>query len=110
MEYEGEQYTCTDDEWDVERLWPGKEPEEQQHKLEGLVWYMWTDGNYACDCNRGPFIEDQHDVVIPLTENEYGNTCGRTINLVGLTLDGKDLLAPTIHERLAAIGLFSLRA
>jgi hypothetical protein len=115
LEYDGKQYTVTDGDWDVDRLWPGADPEDQQHKLEGLVWYMWTDGNYSCDCNRFDFIEDiDPDFPVKADENDH-RPCGETVQLVSLSLDGKDLLAPTPHEvqmdaraRLAAIGLVGL--
>lgn len=99
LEYDGKQYT-------VHRDWTplnDETPEENEH----LAYYMWTEGNYSCDCNRFAFISYEYDDA-PGPEDENGYIpCGETIKLVSLTLDGKDLLAPTVNERLAAIGLFS---
>jgi hypothetical protein len=115
LEYDGKQYTHTDDHWDVELLWPGQDPDDQQHELEGLVWYMWVQGNYSCDCNRLDFIEDV-DPDFPVKADENGwRPCGETVHLASLSLDGKDLLAPTPREvpmdaraRLTAMGLVGL--
>lgn len=39
--------------------------------------FMWTDGNYSCDCNRSIFMNEA-DPTIPLLE------CGSQIQLLGL--------------------------
>ena len=55
-------------------------------KYAGNVWFMWTDGNYGCDCNKSIFINAEHYLGLP-------EVCGETIGLVALTGDGKDLLS-----------------
>lgn len=93
LEYIGKQYT-------VRQTYTN--PEE-----DGVLFH-WTDGNYGCDCNRKLFMSDA-DADFPDEPDENGwFPCGETVKLVGLTLDGKDLLAPTTHGRLAAIGLVGL--
>jgi hypothetical protein len=87
LEYEGKRYTVTRDNW-------GDDTEENH------VWYMWMQGNYSCDCNRLLFMGLDVDIDNP--------PCGDTVRLLSLTLDGKDLLAPTTRERLAEIGLVGL--
>lgn len=108
LEYEGQRYTVTREAVDAKSLWPDLDDEDRSRELEGLVWYQWTDGNYSCDCNRFSFISYKYDDY-PGEEDEDGHfPCGRTITLVSLTLDGKDLLAdpePTVKQRLARIGL-----
>lgn len=102
LEYNGKQYVIQQD-WP---LYDGDDENDQR----GHASYLWTEGNYGCDCNRFSFIEDAYDdppVRENPDENEPSYRCGETIKLVSLTLDGKDLLAPTVHERLAAVGLFS---
>lgn len=42
--------------------------------------YMWTEGDYSCDCNRLIFIEDALDVEI-----DDSRVCGETVRLVSLT-------------------------
>lgn len=97
LEYDGKQYTVTSDQW------------TEDEELESHVWYMWTQGNYSCDCNRLLFISYEHDDY-PGEENEDGwFACGHKSTLISLTLDGKDLLASTVNERLWAAGLISLR-
>ncbi len=103
LEYQGKQYTVHKHDW----THPDEDADEQEQ--ERLVWWMWTEGNYGCDCNRFAFISYEHDDW-PGESDESGKfPCGETITLVGLTLDGKDLLAPDpemqMRERLAAIGL-----
>lgn len=106
LEHEGKQYTVH------HHNWSHPDPDADEQEQERLVWWMWVKGNYGCDCNRFSFIEDEYGDDAPVRENpnedERSFACGKTVNLVGLTLDGKDLLAPTTQERLAAIGLVSL--
>lgn len=97
LEYEGKQYT-------IGMEW-GRHPGDTDEEYRGHAYYMWTDGNYGCDCNRFAFISYDYDDY-PGEEDEDGNfRCGETIKLVSLVLDGYDLLAPTLNERMAAIGL-----
>lgn len=35
----------------------------------GNLYYMWEDGNYSCDCNRGPFLYDDPDYDMPCNPN-----------------------------------------
>lgn len=101
LEHEGKQYIVTQDSWDVAKY------DDEAHMERAIEW-IWTEGNYGCDCNRFLFISYEHDDY-PGTEDEDGwFPCGRTVKLVSLGLDGKDLLAPTPRERLAAIGLFAV--
>lgn len=92
MEYEGERYSYTQ-EWDETKDYYDDVEDMEQH-----VHYMWTEGNYSCDCNRLVFMSlDDPD--------EDSPPCGISVKLVSLTIEGKDLLAPTASERLARIGL-----
>lgn len=50
--------------------------EEQDHSL-----FMWTEGNFGCDCNRSDFIHDQCE---PLFEEM---SCGNMITLKELRVD-----------------------
>lgn len=45
---------------------------------DGAWPYIWTDGNYSCDCNRSLFIRQQITLDVP----ELG--CGDTIALIGV--------------------------
>lgn len=100
LEYDGKQYTITQD-WP---LYDGDDENDQRRH----AYYMWVDGNYGCDCNRKLFINREYDDVLQPADDWEDYPCGETIKLVSLTLDGKDLLAPTVNERLRAIGLVGL--
>lgn len=51
------------------------------------AYYIWEDGNYACDCNRSTFIREK-----------YGNdvcpqlNCGDEIDLVFINVEFKPIL------------------
>lgn len=98
VEYQGDRYTVTQDNWDADAPYLDNEPDA----LDRLVWYMWTEGNYSCDCNRLIFMG------LDDPESDESPPCGQTTTLCSLTLDGKDLLAETVPQRLAAIGLVGL--
>ncbi|MDR6555416.1 hypothetical protein J2736_006678 [Paenibacillus qinlingensis] len=38
--------------------------------------YIWTEGNFSCDCNRSSFIQEHCDSEFPLMD------CGDTIELI----------------------------
>ncbi len=46
--------------------------------------YMWSEGNFSCDCNRRLFIARQTD---PDGDSHF--PCGETVELVRLELRGK---------------------
>ena len=46
--------------------------------------FMFTDGNYSCDCNRSDFIRDEYGNVIP----ELG--CGHKIEMIGFKFEYKE--------------------
>jgi hypothetical protein len=70
LEYEGKTYVIIDtfEAWDEYR--------DACHVAE----YMYTEGNYGCDCNRSQFIGKQCD------ENFPELPCGREINLVSIKM------------------------
>ena len=47
--------------------------------------FMWTDGNYGCDCNRSLFIQRQCDESFPEME------CGDSIELTKLEIELRPL-------------------
>ncbi len=49
-----------------------KKPEDDE------IPFIWEDGNYACDCNRSQFIQEQCD------ENFQELSCGHEIKLLGI--------------------------
>lgn len=55
------------------------------HDVEdGLLIYMWTEGNYSCDCNRALFFAraaDEDDLDVPCGEKMF--------SLDGLLVDGE---------------------
>lgn len=48
--------------------------------------YSWTDGNMSCDCNRKMYIDRQHGTHID------DGKCGDTIELVSLSICGREML------------------
>lgn len=103
LEYNGVPYL-------VHQAWSHPDEDADEEESASLAWYMWVQGNYSCDCNRMAFIADEYaDFPVTAREDDYPDyPCGGTVKLVSLHLDGKDLLAPTPRERLAAIGLIGL--
>jgi hypothetical protein len=73
LEYEGQRYTYEDD-------WIPRE-DDTDEDIRHLVHYMWTEGNYSCDCNRFAFMgfEEPEDENFP---------CGDTVKLVSLRIAG----------------------
>lgn len=63
-------------------------PREAEHSLEEGMEFMWSEGNYACDCNRAKFLNDQHGLGLDDTRCDT-----ELIELIALTVDGKDVLA-----------------
>lgn len=55
----------------------------------GLIEYMWTEGNYSCDCNKRLFISRQHEGVFPGEDEKdiMEHVCGRKIKLKKLTAE-----------------------
>ncbi len=58
---------------------------EQVEKDE--IPFIWVEGNYACDCNRSQFIQEQ------ITDSFPSLPCGDEIKLIG-AIDGE----PSIQE------------
>src|SRR5436190_1030232 len=58
------------------------------------VYYMYTDGNYGCDCNRSLFIDrycdDAPDKWPNVDDDGDCMKCGRTIELKSLTYVAAD--------------------
>lgn len=49
------------------------------------VYFIWTDGNYGCDCNRAAFFHRD--------DEEFDDECGdERYALLSLTVDGVDWL------------------
>jgi hypothetical protein len=96
----------------------GDEPEEG---VADAVLYMYTEGNYACDCNRSLFLgrHCEEPPEFPPDEDDPNDDClpcGKTIGLVSLVFVASDgaerVLFPEsenspgrIRERLAAVGM-----
>jgi hypothetical protein len=59
---------------------------EEQHAAG--EWYYWTEGNNGCDCNRMLYIEREHGIDLIPPDADY--RCGDTIELVSLTVGGRD--------------------
>ena len=72
LEYEGQRYTYEDD-------WIPR-PDDTAEDIRHMVHYMWTEGNWSCDCNRFDFMGFE--------EPEEGFPCGDTVNLVSLRIEG----------------------
>lgn len=70
LAYEGKEYTYQHE---------FSETNDTYKTTEELAEYMYTEGNYACDCNRSDFITRNCDANFPEME------CGDTIKLVSLT-------------------------
>jgi hypothetical protein len=62
--------------------------EEEITNREGAI-YNWTDGNFSCDCNRSLTINRQHNLELISPSEEDCLTCGDTIELVSLKIDGQ---------------------
>ena len=72
LEYEGTEYM-------VEEEFTGS------ISLEGIE-FIFTEGNYACDCNRRAMINYAYDHILPELP------CGDKIKLLSLKVKGKELL------------------
>ncbi len=66
LRYNGETYTFDEGHWTPDDL--------------DLANYLWTEGNFACDCNRSQMIRQHVDGDFP------DLSCGETIELVDLTV------------------------
>ena len=55
--------------------------------LRGVLW-LWTEGNYACDCNRSIFLLGRD-----LDNTLSCNSDDPTIELVELSVDGRRFAA-----------------
>jgi hypothetical protein len=76
LEYEGVRYTIPYDSY------PDDYPTH-------AIYYMWTDGNYGCDCNRLLFIEREHGIAVPEDPETGFPPCGDTVKLLSLLVDGR---------------------
>ena len=105
LSYEGKEYVI--------------EQEEEQYDFyedaddhARSIYYMWTDGNYGCDCNRKLFIERVYDDVPWEVDEEEFPSCGKEITLVSLTIDDQtwDMEEERKKdEEFMARGLFTMR-
>jgi hypothetical protein len=65
-----------------------------ERRYAGNQEFLWTEGNWACDCNRSLFIGRDHGVWLgaaPQEDDDDGEaslSCGDTITLVRLVVDG----------------------
>ena len=83
LRYQGQDYTFVDEyDYQPSNTWPTG--------FAAAEW-MYTEGNYVCDCNRSQFLADHCGVDFsdeddpPLPEGEvYTLECGREIQLVRL--------------------------
>lgn len=77
----------------------GRVFEHRYHRPKGtdleVEEFMWTDGNYSCDCNMSLFIGRDHGVWLGTPERgldegdgKYSLPCGFTIDLLRITCDG----------------------
>lgn len=55
---------------------------------EGSLLYIWTEGNYSCDCNRSLFLYGLENTDPPDRAKLH---CGETIQLISLSWDGREL-------------------
>lgn len=89
--FEGTYYTFTR-EWDEYQTFDDGTPlYEDEDDFRHHVWWMWAEGNYACDCNRALFIcRSCDDEMYPdfCEEGEPDLPCGRTIKLLDLKIEG----------------------
>ena len=73
LEYKGKKYAFIDDH--SEFTWEG-------HNIKND--FMWTDGNYSCDCNKSLFIKN-----CCFGESDFKEmNCGDEIKLLNLTFIG----------------------
>lgn len=73
---------------------------EDEADLVRAIIFMFTEGNYSCDCNLGSFLDRARDI-------EVDHKCGDEIKLVSLTLIKPDATREVIWhaEETLAIGL-----
>jgi len=92
--------------------YPHRFEDDSVSGVESGMHFQWVEGNYACDCNRIPFIEQYCGV--DLTGEDTEVECGYSVDLVSLTAvydDGAEhLVYPEgahveTTQRLAALGL-----
>jgi hypothetical protein len=77
LAYQGKQYTYTHEFY---------ETNDAYKTVEELAEYMYTWGNYSCDCNKSDFIGRHCDKTFPEMK------CGTEIQLVSVQRDrGPDL-------------------
>lgn len=56
---------------------------ENADDVEHSIWYLFTEGNYCCDCNRQLLLDYAHQTQLP---DEWEPSCGETIELLRLTM------------------------
>jgi hypothetical protein len=81
LEYEGQRYTVSQDSWDEAGY-------DDAEDLRHGVHYMWTEGNWSCDCNRFDFISYAYDDYPGKEDENGGFPCGDTVTLVSLRIEG----------------------
>lgn len=64
----------------AQRINPNWENEED---LAGTMLFIFTEGNYACDCNRRIFLDQAHQIERP---DDFDPPCGDEIKLQRLTM------------------------
>jgi hypothetical protein len=84
LEHDGTRYPITQDWNDDEDFYDT--PEE----MFDNAYYMWTEGNYSCDCNRLLFIDRRY-----FDEDASWDTyrCGETITLISLSMENAEKTA-----------------
>lgn len=71
----------------IKPTWPSED-----ELLRSMV-FMFTGGNYSCDCNRLNFLDDAHQ-----RPRKAGNDCGDTLVLQRLTAIRPDASEVVIYE------------
>lgn len=73
----------------------GVETYTTEDEYEDSQEFLWSDGNYGCDCNRRLFLCRANGLDDPDDEDD---PCGNTIELTSLLINGREALtdaAPT---------------
>lgn len=51
---------------------------DSEEDLESAILYMFTEGNYSCDCNKQDFLDRAHQTERP---DDYDSSCGDTLEI-----------------------------
>lgn len=56
---------------------------KDEYDLAGTMLFMFTEGNYSCDCNKQDFLDQAHQIERP---DGFDSPCGEKIKLQRLTM------------------------